>query len=61
MTELNDMEKFAFDELRKVIWDDEPRVSVYPIVAEKFSLGMEEAKSVTNKAWDRWVEVYYPD
>lgn len=58
---LNEMEQFAFKELRKVIWDKEPQQVTYPVVAEEYGLTDEEAIRVTEKAWEKWVEVYYPD
>lgn len=61
MIVLNFMEKYAFEQLGEVIWKDDPQAAVYPLVAKKFSLDAEEAKNVTDKAFDRWVEVYFPD
>ena len=47
MPGLNEMEQFAFKELRKVIWDIDPPKLAYPVVAEKYGLTDEEALRVT--------------
>lgn len=61
MKGLNEIENFAFEEMRKHIWGQSPQLMTYPVVAEKFGLTDEEAIHATEKAWEKWIEVYYPD
>lgn len=53
--------KFAFDELRKVIWEEGCKEKVYPIVAEKYGLTIDEAVNITDTAFKKWEDAYYPD
>jgi hypothetical protein len=53
--------KFAFDELRKVIWEKNCKEKVYPLVAEKYNLSVDEATKVTDAAFQKWEDAYYPE
>lgn len=58
MKEMND---FAFAELRKVIWEKNCKDLVYPLLMKEFNVGIEEAKKITDDAFQKWEDAYYPD
>jgi len=60
-SEMEEKVEFAFNELRKVIWEENCKEKVYPIVADKFGLGMDEAMDITDAAFQKWEDAYYPD
>lgn len=53
--------KFAFEELRKVIWEENCKEKVYPVVSEKFGITMDEAVDITDSAFQKWEDAYYPE
>lgn len=60
-SEMKEMENFAFAELRKVIWEENCKDLVYPLLMDEFNIGIEEAKEITDSAFQKWENAYYPD
>lgn len=58
---MEEMIDFAFDELRKVIWEENCKEIVYPIVANKFGLTINKATEITDNAFQKWENAYYPE